>query len=146
MIITPGLIFTLISSFAIFFLGSLVYFHNRKSATNIIFFCISIITVFWVFANFWSITSGPDYILTAIRLVLFFAAPHAVLFLIFVQNFPDDSVIIDKKYLITYLALTVIAMISAVSPFVFTEVNYINNQPIPQPGFLMPIFGLIVIG
>ena len=73
-------IYTLISSFAILFLGVITVFHDRKSFTNKLFALISLATIFWGLANYFSL--DPIFFPTIIwaRLVLFCAVPHIVFF------------------------------------------------------------------
>src|SRR3989344_8964942 len=97
---------TIGSSFAILFLGILALFHDRKSFTNIIFFLISVSVTLWAISNFFSIsTQVPDQAIFWIRLVLFFAAPYAVLFFIFVYNFPSRIKTISTKLLTILIIL-----------------------------------------
>src|SRR3989344_6680946 len=90
--------FTLVVSFAIFFIGLVVYLHDRKSLTNFFFFLIAAATVFWSFANFFSVTVRPEEALYWIRLVLFFAAPHSIFFLFFTLNFPSRTLSFRRRY------------------------------------------------
>src|SRR3989344_6114280 len=73
----------LLASFAIFFIGAIVYFHDRKSTSNRFFLLMSLATVFWAMANYFSLHVQQDRVIVWVRLVLFFAAPHAVFFLLF---------------------------------------------------------------
>jgi len=140
------LITTVISSFAIFFIGTIVYFHDRRSSANSLFFLISLSTLFWAVANYFSVVSSPENILWWIRMVLFFAAPHAVLYLLFVINFPNRSIRIKRKYFIAIIVLLVLAMASAISPYVFSHITLDGNRAVPHPGVLMPFFMTMVLG
>ncbi|MEK7612102.1 MAG: ATP-binding protein [Patescibacteria group bacterium] len=137
---------TLVAAFGIFFLGSIVYFHDRKSFSNVLFFLISLSTVFWSLANYFSLNFDPERVLFWIRMVLFFAAPHAVLFSLFAHNFPNSKILIDKKILISSLVLLVLTMAATLSPFVFSNVEFDGNRVVPIPGPLMPLFALVVLG
>lgn len=143
---TEELAYTLISSFSIFFLGIIVYFHNRKSVTNILFFFISLSTVAWAIANFFSLTVSSEEILLWIRLVLFFAVPHTVLFFAFIYNFPHERLVFNKKTFSAILFLLLITMVATISPYVFSDVEIINDVVVPQPGILMPLFAFVVLG
>lgn len=140
------LAFTLVATFAIFFLGSIVYFNDKKSVTNILFFYISLATVFWALSNFFSLFLTGHEVLIPIRLVLFFAAPHAVLFVLFVYNFPKTELSIRRNYFWIAIIIMVVAMVSSLSPFVFTDVDFIDGKPIPKAGPLMPLFGSVILG
>ncbi len=137
---------TIIPSFAILFIGAIVYFHNRKSATSVLFLIMSIATVLWAVANFYSVNVPPVENLRWIRLVLFFAAPHVVFFFIFVYNFPATRFRMNKKTFILLMLLLVITMGAAISPFVFTDVLVNDGVATPLPGTLMPLFGAVILG
>lgn len=142
---TPELIYTLIGSFFIFFTGIITYSHQRRSASSLLFFLISWVTVFWAAANYASTNltfSHPEVI---IRLVLFFAAPHSLLLLLFVLNFPYEKLIVPKKWLYWILGLMALAMAAAASPYVFTSAEVIDGRVVPTPGFLMPFYALIIM-
>lgn len=137
---------TLVSAFAIFFIGTLVYFHNRKSATNVLFFLMGLATLLWSVANFYSVSTDTAFALTAIRFVLFFATPHAVLFLLFTLTFPNTKITISK-YLFGGALLSMFAVMGAtVSPFVFKSIEITESGVVPHPGILMPLFAITVLG
>ncbi len=91
------LAYTLLSIFSILFIGIIVYLNNPISATNILFSLMCFSTIFWAIANYFSLhTEGIDALIS-IRFVLFFAAPHALLFWAFVHNFPQQKFVIKKN-------------------------------------------------
>ncbi len=133
----------LLASFAIFFIGAVVYFHDRKSASNRFFLALSLATVFWAMANYFSLHVPEDRVIVWVRLVLFFAAPHAVFFLLFTEQFPSR----ERPPLRVWLPLTVLLVVvmgAVLSPYVFSDVAIIEGRPIPTPGILMPLFALVV--
>lgn len=137
---------TLVMVFAIFFLGSVVYFNDKQSSTNKLFFFISLFTVFWALANYFSLNPYGLGVIYFIRFVLFFAAPHAVLFTLFVYNFPNEQLVIKKKPFYISIFAMVLAMLLAISPYVFSGVSNANGRVIPNPGPLIPLFALIIVG
>lgn len=140
------LFLTILPSFLVIFLGVITYLHDRKSATNIIFSLISLTTVFWSISNYFSITvTESQSILFWSRMVLFFAVPHAVLFLIFTLNFPQQK-ISSKKQLLALLVVMIITMIATVSSYVFSDITLFAGKAIPQAGILMPLFSLTALG
>jgi signal transduction histidine kinase len=143
---STDLIFTLIASFGIFFMGIIVYFHNRKSATNQLFFLMSLSSVLWSLANYFSLAGESRLLIFWVRAVIFFAAPHAVLFLLFIANFPSEKLTIKRPLFASIIALLVLVMAASISPFVFKDIEMINGRSVPVPGPLMPFFGFIVIG
>lgn len=141
-----SLIITLLVSFAILFIGFLVYLHNRRSASNILFFLISISTVFWSIARYFSVVSSAENALYWIRLDLFFSIPHAVIFFLFVYTFPKDKLSISKKILIPLLLVAAVTAVATLSPYVYSQITKVDSQIVPQPGVLMPLFALNIIG
>ena len=140
------LAYTLIASFGIFFMGIVVYFHDRSSVTNRLFFAMSLSTVFWSLANYFSINTDSEMLLFWVRLVLFFAAPHAVTFLLFIHNFPNRNLVFNKILFGVLIAVLGVTMWATVSPFVFSGMDVIQNVAIPTVGPLMPLFALVVLG
>ena len=135
---------TIIPAFLIIYLGILVYFHGRKSATNILFSLISLSTLLWSIANYISVTTQGDGILFWTRMVLFFAVPHAILFLAFIYNFPQKQ-IVSKGFLLLLLVVMVPTMTATVSPYVFSSIDISSGKVLPQPGSLMPLFAIVVL-
>lgn len=141
-------IITLMAASVTLFLGVLVYFHDRTSATNKIFFRLSFVGFIWAFANYFSISVAPENALFWIRGVIFLAAPHVFLFWLFVHNFPQNDLLLNKKLRIIFCCTLGITMLIAASPLGFSKLissptNF--SKFLPAPGPLMPIFGLILI-
>jgi signal transduction histidine kinase len=143
---SSDLAYTLVASFGIFFMGIIVYFHDRQSVTNRLFFLMSLSTFFWSFANYFSVNADYGHLLLWIRLVLFFAVPHAVLFLLFVYNFPNRNLAIKLPFFWFLMCLIILTMAATVSPFVFSGVSFMGSQAIPVVGILMPLFAVVVLG
>lgn len=137
---------TLVSVIAIFLIGIIVYLHDKKSISNILFFLISLVASLLSIANYFSITASAEQNLYWIRLVLFFAAPMAVLFFIFVFHFPREKLIMKRKYFYSIIILLILTMTATVSPYVFTSIETYNNAVTPIPGILMPLFITMVVG
>jgi signal transduction histidine kinase len=137
---------TLTSLFAIFYLGIIIYLYERKNVTNILFFLISLVTVFWGIANYFSLRPDSAYPLFWARLVLFFAAPHAILFFIFTFNFPNSKLVIKKWLFYTLLVIMFLVVALTQTPFIFSSVDSSGATPAPVPGILIPLFALTVVG
>ncbi len=142
---TTELAYTLIPVFTILFLGVLVFFHDRKSITNTLFFLICLSTVLWSISNYFSLTVSPNKALFWIRLVIFFAAPHAVFFWLFVYNFPHRNLIIKRIWFFVLLFILGVTMVLTMTSFIFSQVEIRNESVVPVPGPLMPLFALIVL-
>lgn len=141
-----NLILILVVDFVILFTGVLVYFHNRRSASNLLFFLICLITVFWSLARYFSVSVIASQILFWIRADLFFAAPHAILFYLFIKDFPSEKSVLDRREKLIWSSLLVGASVLATSPYVFSRLEFEATQVVPIPGALMPLFGLIIFG
>src|SRR3989344_7353178 len=102
MIYRLDFIFTLVVSFLILFIGILSVIHDYKSATNRLFFSISLITVFWSIVNYFSINGDASVIIFWARLVIFFGVAHAALFFLFILNFPNRDIVAKKWFLVPF--------------------------------------------
>ena len=107
---------------------------------------MSLSTVFWALANYFSVTALSASILFWVKIVLFFAAPHAVLFALFVYNFPAEKLRIRKSIFIPIIIIMLLAMVAAISPLVFSGLKVEDGTAIPQPGKLMPFFAMVILG
>jgi len=139
------LIIVLITGFTIFFIGSVVYYHDRKSISNLLFFLISLITLLWSIVNYFSLNIDVQHVLFWIRFVLFFATPHSVLFFLFIYNFPGREISMPRKWFVSIIFLMLFTMGATLSPYVFSEV-IVDGGITPLPGFLMPLFIAVVVG
>ena len=142
---SPDLAYTLIAALSLFFIGIVVYFHDRKSASNILFFLISLATLFWALANYWSLNVESQEVLFWIRMVLFFAVPHSILLFLFIYNFPQKNFVIKKLILVMILAVMALTMAAAVSPWVFSAIEINQGRVIPIPGPLMSFLAIVIM-
>ncbi len=141
-----GFIFTLIASFTILYIGIITVYHDRKSISNRFFEAISISTVLWSFANYFSL--HPIYLdqIYWARLVLFFAIPHIVFFYFFVRNFPSQNLVISRKVIISISVIAILIMGLTLSPRVFYSLKEIGPVSVPVPGNLISVFGVFILG
>lgn len=130
----------------VLFLGSLVYLHDRASATNQFFVILAVVTALYTVANFFSLQVSSRYTIHLIRATVFFAVPHAVLFLVFIYNFPSRDLVLGKKISRFLLWGTFAVMLLSITPLVFSDVEYRGDQIVPVPGPLAPIFPLTTAG
>lgn len=140
-------IVTIISIIANLILGLFVYLRNPKNATNWLLSTLNLTNIFWSIANYFSLTtSSTQGTLMWIRLVMFFAVPHAAVYLLLASTFPNDKLIFPKRLLYTYFILIVATMAATISPYLFTDVIINEGNIQPTPGYLMPLFVLTAIG
>ncbi|MFA6354161.1 MAG: ATP-binding protein [Candidatus Paceibacterota bacterium] len=141
-----NLFFTFLGASATAFLGFLVFLHDRKSCTNKIFIIHSFIAIVWAVVNYFSLNPPDNNNLLWIRLVIFFAVPYVLVFLLLVLNFPNERLIIKKRNLFLIIFLMIVMMAGALSPFVFQElISSTSTQVSPTPGILMPLFGPLLV-
>lgn len=127
--------------------STIVIVRNYKSATNILFAALSIDIAFWSVANYLAINSSePLSALFWIRLVMCLAVPQAVLFYLLIHTMPSHKIILNMKQLLLLAVLTIIAMLTTISPYLFTDLEFINNSPVPTPGPGFLIFLPIAVG
>ena len=131
------LITHIIANVIFVYLGLIVFLHAKKNATNIIFALIAFLNALWTTANYFSVTLTPDRILFWIRLEIFFVVPYAVLFAVFMNNFPSERLLLSKKSVILILAWTIFMMFLSMTPYVFEKLIIVNNTPLPVPGKLI---------
>jgi signal transduction histidine kinase len=138
-------IFTLVTSFLILFIGILALAHDRRSATNYLFFSISLVTVFWAIANYFSINVEPASMIYWARLVIFFGVAHAVLFFLFIFNFPNRNIVAPKWFLFLLATITVGVMALTQTSLIFEELVFNGVSFSPKAGPFIPLLGMIVV-
>ena len=134
-----ALFFTFLASFAIVYIGFLVYFHRNKSAVGMFFLIHALSTAAWLLCNYFALNVPAQESLVWIRSVMFFATPSIFAFFLFVSNFPEDQLTISRKNLNIWSVLTLIVMLFTVTPLVFKTLTIQNSQPVPIPGIFMPV-------
>ncbi len=134
------------------YLGILVFSRDTKNWTNRLFLILAILINAYVITNF--ISLHPTLInshdqLFWIRIVMFvtsFIGP-SLFFLVYV--FPRHTARIAPVLLYPILALMILSAGLSLSPYVFTDLQYIGGQPIPTPGpgifvFMLDFIGLFI--
>ena len=127
-------------------LAFFVYLNNPKSATNIIYGLLSIVTSVWLVVFYLPLI--PVFSQTSlflIRLSLFFAVPQVILFFLLSKTIPSEKLQLGRKGQIFISLWTLFVMGITISPFAFTRVEIINSSPQPIPGPGLPIFAVTVI-
>ena len=115
-------------------LGFIIFFKDYRSATNILFLFQTVILSVWSVANYVSYQAlDLAAALLAVRLVLFFAVPNSLIFLILMHTFPSDNLRMSKKMLVAIIVLGLITMAVVLSPLVFEKVDFVADSVAPQP-------------
>lgn len=137
---------TLLAGLPIFLMGILVYFHDRQSFSNRLFFFISLMTVFWSIANYFSLNTDISQVLFWIRMVLFFALPHVAILCLFIYNFPQPRSRLSPLKLVLGFIFLGIMMVLTISSLVFSGLDQeAGGRVVPTPGLLMPLVMLVIL-
>ncbi len=138
-----SLIFVVLS---LIVLTVIVFYHNKKSASNIIFTLLALSFGVWSVINYFSVYNpfvGAD--LFWIRLVLFSAAPQAFLFALLMKVFPKKQLKFNRVVLLNFIVLLLTQMFLALTPYVFKSVNYESGGPVPVPGVGMFFYASVLV-
>lgn len=117
-----------------------VFQKNNKNLTNVLFFLLSASLVTWAVINF-IITDDPHSSsqLILYRLLMASVVVQNTFFFLFVRTYPSYKLSISSKRLKAYLALSFVAVLTALSPILFTSVEYgaEGARPVTGPGMLI---------
>ena len=131
------------------FLGVLVFFRNWKSWTNRLYFLLVLQINAYIATNF--ISLHPELInstdqLFWIRIVMFVCSLIGPTLLCLIHTFPGDSIAMKKRFALPLFVLMFSSAALSLLPYVFTDLQYVNGEPIPTPGPGIPVFFLDFIG
>ena len=118
-------------------LAFIVYKNNTRSATNVIFGLLSLVTSIWLLVNHLALSTNFSSIsLLLSRLSIFFAVPQILLFFLLSHTLPMEKLRLSRNKLFLVLSISIFVMIVTLSPYAFTDVMVVNGsvQPIPGPG------------
>lgn len=144
---TINLLILVIGIAANLILGLSVLLRNRKSATSVLFFLLTVVTALWSLAN--QMTLGTKDLLSVLvwtRIVMALAVPQAILFFFLIHTLPDPSMRLPKPWLYALTIFGVIVMAASMSPYLFPSVIFVNGTPSPTPGPAMPLFVVVAVG
>ena len=126
-------------------LGFVVYFSNRKSLTNKIFFIFSMVTLAWGVTNYLNYNINNDLlILWTIRFVIFFAVLQSLSFFTLMFVFPQEVIIFPKWFKIGVIPIAFATAILTLTPYVFSSITRVPgdvvSHPVPASGIFIFIF------
>jgi signal transduction histidine kinase len=140
---------------AIGILGFLIFFSNRKSATNRAFLFFSLITIIWGVINYLNYqVASALYALWLLRLLIFLGVWHAFSFFQLCYVFPGERAVFSKFYTRLLLPLVLLVACVTLSPFAiarlsqFSKVGHVSVVEW-APGmlvFVLLVFSLIIGG
>lgn len=135
-----------LSAIATIGLGAVAWLHNRRSASHIIFIFFCIMVAAWDIANYVSLHASQEEALLWVRLTLFTAIPHSVLFFLFIHTFPNPRITLRPKYIYPIILVTFAALAVSLTPLLFSKVYFENGRPIPVVGPGMILVAGVIIG
>ncbi len=141
---TIELIIALAIIFLIGYLGSVILYHNPRNFSSLFFFLICASTIFWSIANYFSWLDTPNKIFW-IRLVLFFASFHLLGFYLFIKNYPNENLIINKIHFLIIVSVTILIAGLTLSDKILEKIIIKNGVQLPAPGKLMPLFSIFIV-
>lgn len=123
-------------------LGFAVYFSNRKSITNVMFFVFSLVTLAWGVANYLNYQIQSDFlVLWTIRIVICLAVLQALSFFTLMYVFPQETVILPRWFKFILIPFSIFVALLTLTPFVFSSITRIPGElvshPVPAPGIIV---------
>ncbi len=130
-------------------LGFAVLSGDPKNATSRLFFALALIMSVWSILNYLTYQVVDFFAALWIeRLVLFFAVPMSICFVLFIYTFPSRTWILGKLQTWLVFVLSSVTMLITLTPAVFSGIRLISGVPTPQPTVApgMGLFALVAIG
>ncbi|MDE2020020.1 MAG: hypothetical protein KGJ13_06780, partial [Patescibacteria group bacterium] len=116
---------------------------NPRSATNRIFFALSISIMLWLLTYVAYFPSFSAYTLLLVRLGIFFAAPMSMLFFLFAHTVPHENIQLDRRLFWIILVETAAVMALNLSPYAFSSAVIIDGNLHAQAGPGLIAFAVI---
>src|SRR3989344_1043119 len=115
-------------------LGFVIFFKDSKNATNVLFLLQTFILSVWSVLNYLTYTvTDLHYALLVERLVMFFAIPNSVIFMLLIHTFPNARITLRGKTLFGLIGISLVVMGIALSPLLFSDVKVVPGIITPQP-------------
>lgn len=122
-------------------IGLLVFLNNPKSATNRVFALLAVTMAVWPVFNYFSL-NGPsvDVQLVFVRLVIATVIILSLSYYLLAIIYPRTKVSLFRRNHIE-IALSIILMGTAMTPFIFKSASYKGDSFSPDPNFGIILFG-----
>ena len=115
-------------------LGTVVFLKDTRNATGRLFLLQTLILSLWSVINYFTYkVSNVIFALWLERLVLFFAVPNSIVFLLLMHTFPEEKLLIKKKTFYIIIMSALLVMLLTLSPYIFSGVTVVLGVPAPQP-------------
>lgn len=138
-----------ITFFVTAYLAVTILLQDKSSWTNRLFFLLSSTLAGYVILNYVSLhpPGGPGASqLFWIRAVMSLCSWFGPLLFLLAWNFPERSWRLPKPYTAAILSFMLLTSAVSLTPLVFRSMDYTGGQPVPVPGYGMPLFFLDFIG
>lgn len=125
-------------------LALIVYKNNRKSATNLLLFALSIIALLWTVFNYVALSAEVAAVkLIYVRLVMVITSPLYPLIYLLAATFPKKK-LPDNRILYAFMiTMTTLSAIFATTPLMFRDLEMLPDGNFRlMPGPAIAIFGL----
>lgn len=122
-------------------LGFLVLRKNPKSATHIIFAALNVTLFVYAIINFFSIhETDSETALFLVRILMLFPVFHTSAIFLFLNTFPSEHFRLTRSALAFLVVPSLLCMALAVSPWLFTDMVFIDGRPRTITGWGMAIY------
>ncbi len=129
-------------------LGFIVFFRERRNATNALFLVFTLVNTGWSIFNYISYQTGWDpFRLLFIRFVMFFAVLQAFSFFLLMHTFPQKNVNLSQKEIIITITVVAGTALLTLTRFIFSEIQKASPGQVsqPVPGQLILLFAAVAI-
>jgi signal transduction histidine kinase len=130
-------------------LGISIYEKLPESWTNRLFLILAGLIDLYIIVNFLSLhppSAAPEVQLFWIRVVMFVTSFIGPTLFLLVHTFPNSRVTLRWRYRIILGILMATSAVAALTPLVFSGIQYPNGEPVPTPGWGIGIFILDFVG
>lgn len=128
-------------------LGLFVFIRNRRSATSILFFLLTLDVSCWSVANYLTLQyKDLLVVLYWTRIVMALAVPQALLFFLLIHTLPHQKLRLQSWIAAMLIIVCVIVSALCISPYLFPSIIFVSGTPSPTPGPAMPVFVLTAVG
>ena len=123
--------------------GFVVFFNNRKDATNRAFLGFSLAVIAWSIFNYISYQFGNQSVaLLLVRLTIFFATWYAFFSFQLFYVLPDANIKYSRSYKYLFLPWVIFISVLTLTPLVFSsiELKGVSHVPSITLGYAAPLF------
>lgn len=117
------------------FLSFVVLRIRPHSATHRLYATLGLVMSLWLIANYVSV--HPVFLLDSlfyIRLSIFLAVPMSLFFYLLTRTLPHDRLQTSRLGFAVLSFFAIAAMVFCISPYAFTEIEFVNGSPSPVAG------------